>query len=286
MSNVFIEKLFSGKWIAGPRIKDAIYESININRFHITPILNYLGEEYKNKKDIIHTTDKYIDLIREISRYQINANISLKPTQLGLRISYKYVEANCIKIIKYASKSGIFVWIDMENSSTIDNTLKLYSKLLRYGGVGICIQAYLKRSINDVKALKLHLKHPVIRLVKGAYTSTDKNVLREKEEVTNSYYTIMNYLFKNFNKFMIATHDDSIIKKALHLNKKYNKDITFAMLRGVRNTYLIKLSELGYKTSLYVPFGEEWISYSYRRLKETGHISLLLRSFFNSNSGI
>ncbi len=286
MFSAFFEKLFSGRWIAGPEIEDAIHESVDINKLNIIPILNYLGEEYRNKEYVEYTIDKYIKLIRKISRYSINVNISLKPTQLGLRIDYKYVEFNCIKIIKYAAKNKIFVWIDMEDASTVGDTIKLYFKLLEYGKVGICIQAYLKRSIDDVHILKSGSKHSVIRLVKGAYTSKDQGIVGGKKKIDDNYHVIMVYLFKNFNKFTIATHDDNMIKKAIQLNRRYNKNVTFAMLRGIRNNYLIKLVESGYKASLYVPFGERWISYSYRRLKETGHILLILKSLLLPNRGI
>ncbi len=274
------ERLLAGRWIAGPDISDAIRGATNISKYNITPILNYLGEEYTKRSDVSNSIRKYTQLIAKLSERKINANISLKATQLGLRVSREYASNNYSNIVKIARKVGIFVWLDMEDSTTTDDTIRMYNKEVRNAGVGICIQAYLKRSMEDVHMLLSKSRHAEIRLVKGAYTTTDNNFIKDRTSVTKNYLSIMHYLFKSSKHFTIATHDDTIISNALRLSKNYKSDVTFSMLRGIRSHYLLRLAESGARTSMYIPFGGEWISYSYRRLKEQGHMSLIFRSLF------
>lgn len=275
-----VERMFAGRWIAGPGIRDAIREATKIEGLGVTPILDYLGEDYSKKSEVNDSVREYLRLIADLSKHKIKANISMKPTQLGLRMSRTYASKNYSHIVREARKAGLFVWIDMEDSSTTDDTLKMYMEEVRKGGVGICIQSYLERSADDIRTLTKFSKNTNIRLVKGAYTTTDSSTMKDKRRIDGNYRSLMRYLFSNSEHFTIATHDDKMIHEALRLSRKHRSDVTFSMLRGIRTGYLLGLAESGARTSMYVPFGKEWVSYSYRRLKEAGHMSLIFRSLF------
>jgi proline dehydrogenase len=270
----FIEKLFAGKWIAGADIEDALNITKEFNDKNIFTLINYLGEDITNKEKIEHTKMIYYKLIDEIYKRKLNANLSIKPTQLGALINNKYLEENYKSIVNAALRKNIFVWLDMEGPNIVDTTIKLYMKEIVKHNTGICIQANLKRSINDVKKLP---SYAVIRLVKGAYTVSEMDGYTSKAEVNKNFRFIMNYLFKHNKHFMIATHDLKMIEIARSLNKKHKKLVDYAFLRGIMNNYAESIAA-NERVSIYVPFGEEWIAYSYRRMRESGHVSLIFKS--------
>ncbi|MGC8478508.1 MAG: proline dehydrogenase family protein [Candidatus Micrarchaeia archaeon] len=272
-----LEKIFAGRWIAGARVEDAVREAQKFNRIGVKAIINYLGEEFQREEDAEEAIAKIKEAIHAIKSGGVNADISVKPTQLGLLVSEQLFASNLKMILREAKKFGIFVWIDMEEPETVGKVVHLYSKEFSYNGVGICIQSYLKRSSGDLRLLAR--QKAVIRLVKGAYSLTSA-MYSTREEINSNYLKLMEYLFKHFSKFTIATHDLAIIEKALKLNSRYKREVTYAMLKGVRNRYLKELAAKGESVSVYIPFGDKWISYSYRRLREAGHLSLIIKSLF------
>ena len=273
------ERLFAGRWIAGPHVKDAMDVALRFNANGIGAIINYLGEALSEKNEISYTIDIYSSLIDAITSKSVNSQISIKPTQIGLGISYQYAKKNYLRLVSAARKKGIFVWLDMEESSKVDDTIRLYYSALKLGNVGICIQSYLRRSEEDIT--KIASSGGIIRLVKGAYTEPEEVAYGDRAEVTLNYYRLMQILFKNSRKFMIATHDLPIIKRALILNKKYSREIEFAMLNGIRNMDALSISRKGNAVRIYIPFGPSWLKYSIRRLREAGHASLVARSLFS-----
>ena len=278
--HTILEKIVAGKWIAGPKIGDAINKALQLNSLGESAIINYLGEEFTERQDVSEAVKTYIALIDEIRKRSVNASVSVKITQLGLRISEKLAEENYVKLANFARSKGIFLWLDMESSDTVSATIRAYKKQVKKGGVGIAIQAYLRRSAKDVASLVQ--KHAVIRLVKGAYSESSKVAFKSKQEVNKSYESLMLYLFKNSSEFTIATHDSNMIEKALELNRVYRKKVTYAMLNGIRSDYAKQLAMRGEHVAIYVPFGPKWVDYAYRRMREQGHISLILRSLISS----
>lgn len=282
MSNVqnFIEKAIAGRWISGSTIQDAITDSKEFNSKGIKTIINYLGESFTNDYEIAEAVDTYMRLIRYIAENGINADISVKPTQLGLLKDADTLKSNYSKIVAEARKAKIFVWLDMEEADYVDATIQLYLSELDGAGVGICMQSYLKRSEDDIR--KILQKGSVIRLVKGAYSSTKNKSFNTREAVTSNYSKLMGMLFSQGAGFTLGTHDIKMIKEAQALNKEYRRDVTYAMLKGINNKYLLGLSKSGNKVAVYLPFGKRWLAYSYRRLKEAGHIKLILKSLMKS----
>ena len=131
----------------------------------------------------------------------------------------------------------------------------------------------------DVK--KIVKNNGYIRLVKGAYKESKNIAFESREKVTENYANIMLYLFLNSKHFVLATHDLNMIKLSESLNKKYKRDVSYAMLNGIRNREAVKLANSGHKMIIYVPYGTEWFKYSYRRLREASNLKLVLRSLLS-----
>jgi proline dehydrogenase len=276
-----LERMVSGRWIAGPEMSDAIRETKIFNRDNISTVINRLGEDYKDWKDVDKAMAAYTSLVKIINKEKLKSSISVKATELGMLMDYRSAQRNYSELLKIARKCDVFVWLDMEESGTVSNTLKLYETEVKKGSVGICIQAYLKRSGSDIKQL-LGYKNANIRLVKGAYSTTNKESYSNRKECTENYSRLMTLLFKEGRTFTIATHDGRLIESALKMNERYKRDVTYAMLKGIRNQYALRLAKIGEKVALYVPFGKEWTAYSYRRMKEAGHITLIMRSLLEN----
>ncbi|MGC8679999.1 MAG: proline dehydrogenase family protein [Candidatus Micrarchaeia archaeon] len=277
--NNILEKLIAGRWIAGSGINDALETAKMINKHNISAILNYLGEDIIDKNKIDETVKIYKDLMNRINDENIDAAISIKPTQIGARINEALLKRNYLDLIKYANSKKVFVWLDMEDYDVVDSTISLYKEGLKYtNNVGICIQSNLKRSIKDLKRLP---SNSTIRIVKGAYTVDDKIGYTNKEEVNKNYKFLIKYLFENMKRFVVATHDVKMIEYAKTLNKKYRRNISYAFLKGIMNDYAKELAKKD-KVSMYIPFGDQWIQYSYRRMREAGHVSLILKSLMRN----
>lgn len=276
--NARIEKVIAGRWIAGYYTKDALERTRLFNAWGISTMINYLGEETRNKAEVGKSVRTYIKILNEIKKQNLDAAISLKPTQIGLRISYKLMRRNYATIVKKAAANRTFVWLDMETPDCVDSTIRAYTSIKRHRNTGICIQAYLKRSINDANALAR--KGAIIRLVKGAYKA-DKEICHvSRRSIDVSYMRIMKILFSNRRKFMVATHDPRIINEARMLNREHRGRAEFGLLNGIRNKYALHLVMSGEKVAVYVPFGRDWIGYGLRRMTEQRHLSLIIRSLF------
>lgn len=269
-------RLFAGRWIAGIRAEDAIAEAKAFNKRGINVLLNNLGEAYGTMRKVDSTVSNYMLLIDSIAKMRLKASLSVKPSQLGLLIDEKMLRQKYLRIVRKANENGIFVWLDMEEHDTVDSTIELYERAIRYGNTGICIQSYLRRSMTDEKYIVG--KNGTVRLVKGAYTEPKGIAFQSRAEVTKHFSAMMDYLFETSGRFMIATHDIGMIEKAVGLEARYKKKAMFGMLKGIMNRKAVELAEDGEDMNIYVPFGPDWIAYSYRRLTEAGHASLILKS--------
>lgn len=268
---------FAKKWIAGDSIDDALKSAKDAYKFGRHAIINKLGEYHTSSEIISETILEYEKIISSFREWKVKGAISVKPTQLGLTKSYKICLENFEKLIDTASKSHVFVWIDMESSDHTDNTLELYFDLFsRYERVGVAIQANLKRSMNDVKDLIQH--GAKIRLVKGAYRERKQIAYKTRKDVDSNFENIMKLLFKTGNEFGIATHDLRLINMAISLSKKNKVKFEFQLLKGVRDEIKQTLVKKGFVVSDYIPYGTKWLPYSIRRLKERKRNILLLGS--------
>lgn len=268
------------RWVAGYSIKDAMKSAREANANGMSAIINYLGEHNESMEDIDATVKEYITILDEMERLHINGSISPKLTQVGLEKDHDLCMNNVMRIIDHARKLNRFVWLDMESSQYLEDTIGIYLTLLkRYQKVGLAFQAYLKEG-------SVHLMHILehggkVRLVKGAYREDSGIVFRSKSAVDKNYIKLMRMLFEHGNKFAIATHDDKMIQEAVRLRKRYLKDFEFQMLKGIRDELKPLLMKKGFTLAEYIPYGQEIVPYSVRRIKEKpSNMLLLARSLF------
>lgn len=279
MLSGFMEKRLAGKWIAGPTVGDAIARGKKFKALGIGAILNFLGEALTTSEEIEEATNTYLNVIKGIEPDDRMFQVSVKPTQIGLSVNLDLAKKNLDRIVKAAMEKHLFTWIDMEESELIDSTIDLYRSQIETGSVGLCVQSYLRRTLDDVKALSK--EGGIFRLVKGAYTEDEKIAFKAKSEINRNYIEILEYMFENTKMFMVASHDELMVEKAAELAEKYHKDIWYAMLNGIRNQYLLDLQKRGKQVFAYIPFGKKWIQYSVRRMQEAGHMSLLMKSMLH-----
>ena len=271
------------QWIAGDTIDDALtaaHDAYNNGRH---AIINKLGEYNKTKAPIRKTISEYEIIINSFRKWKIRGAISVKPTQIGLSISQKECHKNLEKIISSARKAHVFVWLDMESAEHTDEIIELYQSFFsKYERLGLALQANLKRTENDlIDLIRIGAK---IRLVKGAYSESAKIAYKSKDDVDKNFLNLMKNLFKDANEFGIATHDSKMIQAAIILSKKYEKKFEFQMLKGIRDDIKYDLSKKKFVISDYIPYGTNWLPYSFRRIKERKRNILLLgSSFFQSH---
>jgi len=265
------------QWIAGNTIDDALESAKNAYQSGRYAIVNKLGEYHTSKKQITSTVDEYQRIVNSFRKWKIRGAISVKPTQIGLSISQKECYRNFEKIIRKARNAHVFVWLDMESADHTDETIEIYNTFFsKYERLGIALQANLKRTEDDVNdLLRIGAK---IRLVKGAYREKASISFKSKEDVDKNYLKLMKMLFKKGNEFAIASHDGKIIQKAVNLSKKYPKKFEFQMLKGIRDELKLKLIKKKFVVSDYIPYGVNWLPYSFRRIKERKRNILLLGS--------
>jgi proline dehydrogenase len=271
------------QWIAGETVDEALLTAKEAYKNGRHAIVNKLGEYHTAKNRIKKTVDEYQLIISSFRKWKIRGAISVKPTQIGLSVNQRECFRNLEKIISSARNAHVFVWLDMEASDHTDEIIELYNRFFsRYERLGLALQANLKRTENDLA--DLIEKGAKIRLVKGAYREKSQIAYKSKEEVDKNYVKLMRRLFKYSNEFGIATHDSKIIEKATGLSKTYPKKFEFQMLKGIRDEIKTELSKKKFVVSDYIPYGTNWLPYSFRRIKERKRNILLLgSSFFQSH---
>jgi len=268
------------RWVAGHSIEDVLRSAKETNAKGMSAIINYLGEHVKDDNEIEKNVNEYIRLLQEIDRLHINGSITPKLTQIGLDKDYDKCENNALMIVEHARAHNKFVWLDIESSSYLTDTIRIYFTLLKhYDSVGMAFQAYLKHGTNHL--VEILMNKGKVRLVKGAYREDSSVVFRSKRMVDKNYIRLMQMLFENSNDFAIATHDQAIIDRALKLNDKCSRQFEFQMLKGIRDDMKPALIKEGFSLGEYIPYGENVASYSVRRLKEKpSNMLLLARSLF------
>jgi proline dehydrogenase len=284
------------KWAAGQDMEDALIAAKSCNMKGQKAILNYLDEDNIEEEKINRTTKEYSDLLEQLHTEQIDGCISVKPSQLGLCISYELCLKNLKAIIDRAMEFRVFVWIDMESSKYTDDILMLYLKLfVHYPEIGVVLQSALRRSASDL----LHLMEigAKVRLVKGAYHENEETAFVHHDETNANYIKLLKMLFSrnyymnnnrvdNAVKFAVATHDSKLIEYAIKLSKTAKigiKNFEFEFLKGIRDELKRDLVEEGFRVAEYIPYGVEWLPYSARRLSERKrNLFLLARSLVQS----
>ena len=288
---VLLERLLfkvSKRWIAGYSNNDAMIEAKKSNHNGMSAILNYLGEGYVEKSQIDRSVTEYITLLDLLKSNDIRGSVSVKPTQIGLSVGYDKCLENFRKISEKAKQSGHFMWIDIESSIFVEDTLSIYLEILRKNrDTGVAIQSYLKRSHSDLLHLMEHSAN--LRIVKGAYSEEKDKAYQSINEINQNFSTLMKLVLEESaygGIVAIATHDSKLIQEALVLSWKGSermKNLQFQLLKGIRDELKLQLVTNGYLVLEYIPYGEKWLQYSIRRIKERKrNVFLLARSLIES----
>jgi len=259
------------RYIAGVALSDGVRLVKELNKKAIIATMDLLGEDVKNAAEIEEVKQGIFSILHSIQENGLKSNVSIKPTQLGLKIdkdlAYRHIKA----IIELANDYGNFVRIDMEDATTTDETLAFYQNLKSEGltNTGVVIQAYLRRSESDVRALVKNGAN--IRLCKGIYNEAPSIAYKGHQEIRDNYLKLLQIIFEGGCYVGIATHDEYLIDRAYAMINRLGlkKDqYEFQMLLGVREKRRDQTVNDGHRLRVYVPFGEQWYAYSSRRLME------------------
>jgi proline dehydrogenase len=259
----------ASRFVAGETPAEALEHVEQLNERGVNGILNLLGEHYHERPPADEDAAAYEDLIRDIDRSGLDACISVKPSQIGLDVGEEVFAENLESIVATADEHGVFTWVDMEDRTTTDATLDAYEDLAREfdGGVGICIQANLKRTGEDLE--RLADVPGKVRLVKGAYDEPEDVAHQRKERVNEAYETHLEYMFEAFDDGVaVGSHDPRMIDLAADLHDEYGTPYEVQMLMGVRDDAQYDLAADDVEVWQYVPYGDKWLSYFYRRAME------------------
>lgn len=273
----------SKRWIAGYTAEDAIRAARFCIGSGMSPILNYLGEETSDKNEIDRTVTEYVYLLSLLHANKIRGAISVKPSQIGLTVNFNTCLENLLTISEYAKKHNTFLWIDMESYQFVENTLSAYLDIFdRNKTVGVVVQSYLKRSYSDLMHIIELGGH--IRLVKGAYSENQTRAFHSSQEIDENFAILMRYLFthaRGTEILAIATHDSKLIEEAIDLCKSEElmSIVQFQFLKGIRDELKKELVQKKFSIWEYIPYGETWLPYSIRRMRERKrNIIMLARS--------
>ncbi len=276
--------IFSKRYIAGKKIEDAIRVSKELNSQGIKVTVDLLGEFITRLDEAERNKIEYIDIIDTFVKQNIDGNFSLKPTMFGLLIDTEVCYKNIREIVAKAAAYNNFVRIDMEDSQCVDLEIALYRRLKDEfpKNVGLVVQAYLKRTLNDVENLMdIHSKEIPLnyRLCKGIYVESPEIAYKKYQEINDHFLADLEFMFKNGVYPGIATHDKPLVEGAYKLIDKYKvpKNMyEFQMLYGVTPDLRKSIVDKGHNMRVYVPFGEQWFAYSTRRLKENPKMAMLI----------
>jgi proline dehydrogenase len=271
-----IVRRISERYIAGTRVEDACRVVERLNAEGKLATIDVLGEEITTWEEARHIGYQYENVFRTIDEQSLDSNVSVKLTGLGLKLDHALCREILERLVRHAAQRGNFVRIDMEDSSCTDETLRLYRELRETGldNVGIVLQAYLRRTLDDIESLSDLT--PNVRLCKGIYVEPEEIAYQDFDEVRENFVGGLDALLRGGSYVGIATHDEWLIEEGKRLVRKHGRtpaEYEFQMLLGVRPRHGDRLVAEGHRLRIYVPFGEEWYAYSLRRLQENPKIA-------------
>jgi proline dehydrogenase len=271
-----VVRKLSDRYIAGPDLADACRVVRRLNDQGKMATIDVLGEEATRRDEAEVLVDAYMDVFETIRQQQLDSNVSVKLTGLGLKPDRDFCVENLARIVRCAAERNNFVRIDMEDSSTTSDTLAIYRELREQGleNVGIVLQARLRRTLDDIHALA-ELR-PSVRVCKGIYLEPPEIAYEEDQEVRDNFVRAVDELLAADSYVAVATHDEWVIEEAKRLFQKHRRgrnECEFQMLLGVREHLGDALIREGHRLRIYVPFGRRWYEYSLRRLQENPKIA-------------
>ena len=276
-----VSRRVARRFVAGETLNDAIEAAREVNRAKRSASLDLLGENVSDEAGARRAADDYLAIFDRIAREKLDANVSLKLTQLGLELGEPLCQDLLEKIVGHAAELENFVRIDMEGSAYTQRTVEITRRVRsRFTNVGTVMQAYLYRAEQDVKdLLSVGCR---MRLCKGAYKEPPDVAFPKKEDVDANYVKLMKLLLPSGIYHGIATHDPAMIQatKEFVREKEIGREqFEFQMLYGIRTDLQEQLVRQGYRLRVYIPFGTDWFPYFMRRLAERpANLTFFLRN--------
>ena len=275
---------FAKPYVAGESIDSVIKIAKKLNDNGFSTTLDILGEFVNSKEEANKIKNAYSELIKNISSKKLDSTISVKLTHLGLGIDSKLGEENFNSLSLIGKEYNVGITIDMENSPYTSKTFEIYKNaIIKNEKLGAVIQAYLYRSLDDIKHLDSSLLN--LRICKGIYNESQDIAIQDRLAINDNYFEMAKSLLNGQGYACLATHDLTLIDRLesfIDENDISPKRFEFQVLYGVpMGNRLEELKSKGYKIRVYVPFGEAWFEYSVRRLKENPKIiSYVLKNLF------
>jgi proline dehydrogenase len=267
---------FADRYMAGETVEEAVVAVRRLNDRGVMATIDVLGEFIRAPEEAEATANAYERVLDAIAAERLDANVSVKLSALGIEISSELADRCLARVLASAERHGIFVRIDMEDSGLTDRTLRLYRRLREDGHdrIGVVLQAYLRRTMDDVAALA-DLR-PSVRVVKGIYVEPEEIAYRDPAAINGNFVRVVDRLLAAGSYVALATHDRALIGELLAvLDRRLvpNDGYEFQMLLGVAEDARHRLVAAGHRVRVYVPFGDAWYAYSVRRLRENPSIA-------------
>jgi proline dehydrogenase len=266
-----LTRSMSRRFVPGEGVDDVVEAAKEANAQGLKVTANYLGEAVRSEADAEAAADAYLRLIDRIRSERLDANCSLKFTQMGQDISEAFLRRNLRRVLERASEGDVFLRFDMESSEYIQRTLDAFETLWDEGwrNIGVVLQAYMKRTADDVE--RMNALGARVRICKGAYAEPPEVAYQELPRVRENFLACARRLLAEGNYPGIATHDEVLlgeIRAHVEAESIAPERFEFQMLYGVRRDLQRELLEAGYTVRVYIPFGEQWYPYLMRRLAE------------------
>jgi proline dehydrogenase len=264
------------RYIAGPTLEDACRVVSILNAQGKKATIDVLGEEVRTREEARAIAQAYRDVFETVDDQRLDSGVSVKPTALGLKLDYDLCFENLESVVREAARRDNFVRIDMEDSSTTDDTLRLYRQLREAGldNVGVVLQSRLRRTLDDIRDLAD--LQPSVRICKGIYIEPGEIAFQGYEEVRANFVKALEALLDAGCYVGIATHDEWLLSEGRRIVERRglgHDDYEFQMLLGVTAAAGDRLIREGHQLRIYVPFGARWYEYSLRRLQENPKIA-------------
>ncbi|AEH39150.1 proline dehydrogenase family protein [Halopiger xanaduensis] len=259
----------ASRFVAGTTASGALDHVADCNDDGLGGIVNLLGEHYHEREPADEDADAYCHLVSELAARDLEGSVSVKPSQIGIDVGPDVFAENFDRIVETAAEEDVFVWCDMEDHTTTDTTLEAVESAAETypHGVGVAIQANLKRTRDDLR--RLADVPAAVRLVKGAYDEPASVAYQTKAEVNQAYEGHLEFLFQEFDRGVaVGSHDPTMLETAVDLHEEYGTPFEVQMLMGVREDAQRRLAAEGYEVNQYVPYGGKWMQYFYRRVRE------------------
>lgn len=278
-------KLGAQNVVAGTNVEETIQSIKKLNAHGISCTVDNLGEFVFEKSEASAAKEQILSVIEAIRENEVDAHISLKPSQLGLDIDFEFCLENLREIVAKAHSYNIFVNFDMEDHARLEPSFNILDELSKdYDNVGTVIQAYFFQAEEDLHKYKDFR----LRIVKGAYKESADVAYQDKQDIDQNYIKLIEWHLLNGKFTSIATHDHNVInhiKLFVKQNSISNDKFEFQMLYGFRKDMQLQLAKEGYNFCTYVPFGQDWYGYFMRRLAERPqNLNLVVKQVFNKKT--